>query len=294
MAWSPDGTDIACASDDGSARVWDAETGRKLLALRGQTQRVHCVTYSPDGKRIATAAEDGAARVWDASDGTELMVLRERRGSNVVYVTYCSDGRRIATVAADDLSEIGIVRVWDAENGAAVLQVRGGVFPGPGCVALSPDGQRIAIASLDGSVCVLDVRTRERLAVLRGHERPFLEITFSADGQRIVSRSLVEGTVRVWNARTGECLEVLTGEADIEAVAAGIAKYPLRAVARHGETVIEQAADGKPVAWFPIALGHIITHPSGRTWAGAAANHLYLISVVGISKPASQKGTQTP
>jgi len=46
-------------------------------------------------------------------------------------------------------------------------------------------------------------------------------------------------------------------------------------------TVIERADRGQPVAWFPAAVHHVTTHPSGRTWAGAVANHLYIITLEG-------------
>jgi len=46
-------------------------------------------------------------------------------------------------------------------------------------------------------------------------------------------------------------------------------------------TVIEPARSGDPIAWFPAAIEHITTHPSGRSWAGSAGNHVYLIELEG-------------
>jgi hypothetical protein len=43
--------------------------------------------------------------------------------------------------------------------------------------------------------------------------------------------------------------------------------------------VIEPARGGDPIAWFPAALADITTSPSGRSWAGWAANHVYLIEL---------------
>ena len=56
---------------------------------------------------------------------------------------------------------------------------------------------------------------------------------------------------------------------------------PARAL-RHGlETVIEDAATGKPTAWFPLALFHIATHPSGRIWAGSSSYYVALFALEG-------------
>jgi hypothetical protein len=59
-------------------------------------------------------------------------------------------------------------------------------------------------------------------------------------------------------------------------MAAGAVAFPYRAI-ELWETAIERASDGQYVAWFPVALRDIATHPSGRVWAGAVGNHLYLI-----------------
>jgi WD40 repeat protein len=57
-AFSPDGTRIVTGSTDQTARVWDAASGRELLALRGHKGGVRSAAFSPDGARIVTASWD--------------------------------------------------------------------------------------------------------------------------------------------------------------------------------------------------------------------------------------------
>ena len=87
--------------------------------------------------------------------------------------------------------------------------------------------------------------------------------------------------MRVWDAATGDCLEVIQGFGDVAAIAAPASVFPWRAMSRKWETVIEPASGGEAVAWFPAALDCITTHPSGRIWAGTVRNHLYLIRLEG-------------
>ena len=65
-SFSPDGTRVVTASQDGTAKVWDAKTGTEALTLKGHTGWVGSASFSPDGTRIVTAGGDRTARVWDA------------------------------------------------------------------------------------------------------------------------------------------------------------------------------------------------------------------------------------
>jgi len=100
--------------------------------------------------------------------------------------------------------------------------------------------------------------------------------------------------VRVWDAASGECREVIQGTGDVEggveAIAAGPSRFPFRALRRGLETVIEEAATPAPVAWFPVPLDHIKTFPNGRAWVGTSANHLYIISLEDSSKVKAESG----
>ncbi len=67
-------------------------------------------------------------------------------------------------------------------------------------------------------------------------------------------------------------------------MAEGAIEFPWRALVRDLKIVIERAADGAAVAWFPEPLDPIVTHPSGRRWAARKANHLYLLRLEGAEE----------
>src|SRR6185437_3214970 len=68
-AFNPDGTRVVTASDDETARIWDAATGQEIMVLRGHEDWVWCAAYDPSGTRIVTTSRDKTARVWDATTG---------------------------------------------------------------------------------------------------------------------------------------------------------------------------------------------------------------------------------
>ena len=75
------------ASEDRTARIWDARTGRERLVLTGHSEFVNDVAFSPDGLRIATASEDKTVRIWDVSTGRGIATLKghERFVTNVSF-----------------------------------------------------------------------------------------------------------------------------------------------------------------------------------------------------------------
>ena len=65
VAFSPDGTQLASASDDNTIRLWNPTTGDHTTTLQGHTSRVWGVAFSPDGTQLASASDDGTIRLWD-------------------------------------------------------------------------------------------------------------------------------------------------------------------------------------------------------------------------------------
>jgi WD40 repeat protein len=112
VAFSPDGKRLATASDDNTAKVWDAFTGRELLTLRGHSYHVRGVAFSPNGKYLATASNDDTTRVWDAATGQALLTLHGHKGF-VWGVAYSPDGKRLATASEDGTVQVYAIDIHE-------------------------------------------------------------------------------------------------------------------------------------------------------------------------------------
>ena len=190
IAFSPDGSRIATTGNNGSADVWDANTGRHMLALVGHTGFVWYVAYDADGQRIATAGNDGTARIWDANDGQQMMVLHGHAG-DVYGVHFSPTGRWLQTYGADQTG-----RIWDISPGGGheLLTLDGS--EGFETVQFSPDGSRLLAAQFDGAARQWDSATGQDLsAVWTGGGGA----AFSPDGRRFATG----GWPTVWDAGSG-------------------------------------------------------------------------------------------
>jgi WD40 repeat protein len=222
VAFSPDGTRLATASNDATAKVWDLTTGRELFTLTGHTytedgfpyQGVGHVVFSPDGTRLATSGGDGTARLWDAMTGQELLTL-SAHSQVVTGVAFDASGARLATVSFD-----GTAKVWDVSDGPSRGQVLftltlEGQERGLWSFAFSPDGTRLAITQRDGTVISIwdaspEGSREQPLQTLIGHTSIDTGAAFSPDGTRLATASF-DGTAKVWDVATGEELLTLTG-----------------------------------------------------------------------------------
>jgi WD40 repeat protein len=271
--FSPDGRRVLGMADARQTLcVWGAEHGGEPLRLRGG-QPVISATFSPDGGYILARYLDRAARVWDAQTGAELIHLPGAAG-RVWNLDFTRDGRRFLAVASDDTA----IQVWDLPTGerrSCFRQYPSRMY----CVELSEDGRYVVSSEYDQTIRVWDVDTGSELA--SRHEPGLIGSTVALlpEGQGV--GFLVEGRQRlVWDFRGGVCR-----------VADGAAASALwQAVDAGAETQIVAADTGAEVAWFPLKLWHIVGHPDGRTWAGAAGNHLYLFKLEG-GEDATAAGT---
>jgi WD40 repeat protein/serine/threonine protein kinase len=309
LAVSPNGKTLLTGSEDDTARMWDAKTGKCLTVLE-HADPVRSVAFSPDGKAVATTTSY-MGQLWDAATGRPIGPTLEGAGGRVVF---SADGKSAAaltssprlweaatgnpvgppleqdyalTVAA--LSPDGKTilatsyedpQLWDAATGRRI----GRTFVHKGrvnAVAFSPDGKTVATCGDDHTARLFVTATGEAIGSALNHEGEVTGVAFSPDGKSLATCSK-DSTARLWEAATGRGVgQTLHHSGAVRAVAFSRDGKAVATGSDDRTARLWEAATGKLLV-SPLPHGasveQVAFSPDGRTLATRSGNRVWLWS----------------
>lgn len=216
VTFSPDGTHLATASEDGTAAVWETATGRRVFAVvPGQlNDRISGVAFSPNGALLATASSS-SANLWDAGNGVPFGPAKQR--GSMDGVAFSPDGSYLATVGHTG------AEVWDVNANPKVVfslitSVTDPTFP---CAPLSSfvfgPGGKHAAAACRGAVSIWQIGTWKRVVTIPYRPRtglipPLHPIAFSSDDKYLINAD------ELHDVATGGLVHALHSQATVSRV----------------------------------------------------------------------------
>jgi WD40 repeat protein len=303
--FSANGKLIVTASDDKTARLWDARTGAPVGEPLPHPHYVALAKFSPDGRTLLIAGWDGGSRLWDAARRQPIgPPLKQTDKARITAIAFSPNGNLVATGAYD-----GSVRLWNASTGVPIgeaMQHRGFT-----CLALSPDSQTLVTAGLDGAARFWDTATARPKGAPVEHKAPILcvayhpdgkilvtgaidfrarfwdtasnkpfglpslqhqgwvtAVTFSADGTKILTGSN-DYTGRIWDAKSGQLIGVpLQHHATIRAIAFSPDSKVVATASADNSARLWYSATGRPAGSWLIHQGEVwgvAFHPDGKS-----------------------------
>ena len=265
----------------GVAGIWDLASGTRVARFADQG----AVALSPDGATIAIAEfSDGDVHLIDlygVDDGKLLETFPDDCRPSLI--AFSPDGARLAAACANQID------VWDAARGAH-LETLTEPLDYVEVLAFSPSGRWLAAGGNDDVVHLWDTASWTEREIGDTHRGEISDLMVSADGKRLLTWSLVDGTARVWDVATGRA-QVIAGPAGLSAAGfdgnavlvagtkdwtATIARWPAGARAAAQTTAIKGQiapeiralagrADGEVIAVYDGAA-HVLDEHLAAKW----------------------------
>ena len=206
---SPDGQLLALMSSELPFTVWDTRTGEIAFVVGEDMQgAVFSIQWDGSGERLAVSVTRETRRFYESQvhvfDRTGAEVGRISGEPDIVIptVAFRGDGETIATTARatrDDPAEWGI-RIWDWRGDRLLARLEGNAIG----LVFAPSGDLLASTRMaEGVVDVWDAGTEKRVSSLEGHTGIVNDLAFDPAGERVATAG-ADGSVRIWDPRTGE------------------------------------------------------------------------------------------
>ena len=222
VTFSPDGSTVAAASLDKTAKIWDAKTGDLLATMEGHNDRLKYITYSPSGEYILTSTGKQwpytpkgpvSARIWDGKTGEQIAEFKAHMDT-IRSVKFSQDEKHVLTSSDDHTA-----RLWEVTSGnelhtfdhtSRILSID-----------FSPDGKTILTSSselrssyIEGfrqpaepSMKLWDAQTG-KLLVHKPHQQG-VTASFNESGDQIITAC--RGLITYWDIASGKPLKTLRG-----------------------------------------------------------------------------------
>ncbi len=146
ISFSPDGTQIASASEDQTINIWNVES-LEVMGVFEDTTEIDTASFSPNGKYISSISNN-TIKIWDSRSGKLIRTFEESDGFN--SISFFPDGKYMASATNE------AVQIWDVESGK-LAKTFNNFNSEVASVSTSPLGESIAVTLEDGKIKVLNM-----------------------------------------------------------------------------------------------------------------------------------------
>ncbi|KAK6197917.1 quinon protein alcohol dehydrogenase-like superfamily [Scheffersomyces amazonensis] len=209
LTYSPDGSRIVTASDDGKIKIWDVNSGFCLYTFSEHNSSITDIKFSKKGNVLFSCSLDGTIRAWD--------LIRFRN-----FKTYTATDRiQFNCIAVDPSGEIIVggsqdsfeIFVWSVQTGQLLDSLNG--HEGPiSCLSFGNENSVLVSSSWDKTIRVWNIFGRNLSVEPIELKSDALSLTVRPDCKE-VAVSTLDGYITVFDIETGNQIHLIDSKRDI-------------------------------------------------------------------------------
>lgn len=184
---------LATASADGTARLWNAETGTRFGAPLAHESAVRALAFSTDGAWLATGTEEGKVRIWNTATRALAAGPREFAAS-VQQLTFGPTGRWLQVDYGPEPGDT----MCEVVNMPTLTPLPRPAGPLSG-FTFGPKARRLLVTFHDNSAQLFDSATGRPVGMPLTHDGAISSAIFTRDGRTVLTASW-DSTARVWDS----------------------------------------------------------------------------------------------
>ncbi len=290
LAFSPDGTLLACGTRQGRVRLLAVPSGERRRLFVAHARMIQHIAFRPDGEVLATSASDGQVRLWSV-DRAERTASSAASDGETRPIAFSFDGKILATGSLGE--QAGWLQLHPAMSDVPTPPVLRESQFGVTALAFSSTGLLAAGDAERKTVRFWDASTGAALYAVSPPPpgNAASSLAFSPDGSVLAGTFPATNLVCVWKAATGQLLRTLEGKPrqhngrGRQHVAISLDNRTLAAVTSAGVVRLWDLSTGKLIRVIRLspAVQHadqIAFSPDGRHLATANSNGtVYILRV---------------
>ena len=249
LVYSPDGKYLAWGTSTGKFKVLEITKDSLVLDQMSPLQGpVHQVLFVTQNQLATFSKGQDSVKIWKVGSlepKLDADIILTKGGSGLLQKTYLSPKSDLLVEVYDD-SKIMIVDLPSGVVIDSIIDISGTIHK----AAIDPSAQYLAIA-IDNEVLVRNLRSKRNLDREIFHEKVIQDLSFSPDGQTLVTAS-VDETMKLWDYKKGLDLRNFIGHSsEVQSVD----------FSSNGDFLVSCSKDGNSILW-EVATGQDIRHIS--------------------------------
>ena len=198
LTYSPDGSRVVTAAEDGKIKVWDVASGFCLATFEEHTSAVTAVQFAKKGQVLFSASLDGTVRAWDLIRYRNFRVFTATERVQFTCLAVEPSGEVVSAGSTDSFD----VFVWSVQTGQLLDTLSG--HEGPvSCLAFSMENAVLASASWDKTIRIWSIFGRSQQVEPLEVFADILAITITPDGKH-VAVSTLKGQLTIFDIASGK------------------------------------------------------------------------------------------